>query len=204
MGLAPIQDMGLFKLPDNSNEAFTRLERNSVYFKMNYMLIVLFITTTTLSIINPWFLIAVTLLLGISGFLIVNKDPIKVGEGDFLKMTVLARLYIVFGIILYSSFGGIAFLISIAVSTVVCVIHAVLCDIEATRDIKSVTGTLKGSQAQDFHAIVNRAYELLCMAIGLKESNEVYNMASVPGFVAKEIKQDLKDIKNSVKNLFKD
>jgi cytochrome b subunit of formate dehydrogenase len=165
---------------------------------------VLFITTTTLSIINPWFLIAVALLLGISGFLIVNKDPIKVGEGDFLKMTVLARLYIVFGIILYSSFGGIAFLISIAVSTIVCVIHAVLCDIEATRDIKTITGTLKGGQAQDFHAIVNRAYELLCLAIGLKESNEVYNMASVPGFVAKEIKQDLKDIKNSVKNLFKD
>lgn len=207
MSLSPLNDMVIIKIPQDGSEVFNRLDQNMQHFKINYMILCVLITTISLSVINPYFLIAVALLGGIAAFLLMSKDPIKVGD-DFLKINVLARVYLLLAIIFYSSFGGMAFLISIAASFVLCVIHAIICDVEATRNVKGLSSTIKSTNASETEKNINyliaRGYELLCVAIGLKESNEVYNMASVPGFVVKEIKDDVKNLKNSIKTIFKE
>ena len=206
MSLAPVSDMILIKVPNDSNEAFQRLDINLKYFKINYFLICLAITTITLTVMNPWFFTAVGLLAGVAIFLINNKDPIKVGDNNFLKVTVMARVYIVTALVFYAAFGGVAFLIAVGLSFLLCVVHAALTEVEATRKLKSITITANETTEMErgMSQLVARGYELLCLAIGLKESNEVYNMTSVPSFVAKEIKQDFKDLKNNIKSIFKD
>lgn len=214
MSLAPIQDMGLIKLPqDGSNEVFNRLNDNMKYFVVNYIILLVLLTTITLSVINPLFLIVVAVLAGIAAFFLINKNPIKLGEGgDYLKIALLSRIYLGIALVLYASVGGVNFLIALLVSFILCCIHAIICEIEATRSVKSLHSNAKKAvetakstgdgPLPSFDYIIARGYELLCVAIGLKESGEVYNGAAIPGAIASEIKQDLKNIKANVKELF--